>query len=144
LFSAGEANCNAREEATRIVPSIRVQRGSQKIKTMSRNIEKRLARLEKALFERSGGKCNCADPDAMFQPRWGVPHAHKAELDLTCPVHPVRRISKWLELVLVFVDKDGNRKERRMLIASPGLGEEYERRRLAQFEAALKGAYDKI
>lgn len=115
---------------------------------MSKNFEKRLDRVEKALAQRSAGKCNCADPNAMFCQRYGISllQAQREELDLTCPVHPVRRISKWL--IFVIVDKDGKRS-----LNSPTspeaeeysrLIEEYRRRRRAQFEAASEGAYDQI
>jgi hypothetical protein len=117
---------------------------------MSRSFEKRLERVEKALAQRSAGECNCADPDAMFIQRRGIDlrQAYREELDLTCPVHPVRRVSKWLVLNIVIVDKDGKRR-----LNSPTspeaeeysrLIEEYRRRRRAQFEAASEGAYDQI
>jgi hypothetical protein len=61
---------------------------------MSKNFEKRLERVEKALGQRSAAKCNCADPNATFRQRYGIPlvQAQREELDLTCPVHLVRRI----------------------------------------------------
>jgi hypothetical protein len=113
---------------------------------MSKNFEKRLERVEKALAQRSAGKCNCADPNAMFCQRYGIPlsQAQREELDLTCPVHPVRRISKWL--IFVGVDKDGKRLPPRTPEAEEYSRriEEYYRRRRAQFQAASEGAYDEI
>jgi hypothetical protein len=114
---------------------------------MSKNFEKRLERVEKALAQKSATKCNCSDSNAMFRHRRGIPlsQAQREELDLTCPVHPVRRISKWL--IFVGVDKDGKRLN---LPRTPEAEEysqrieEYYRRRRAQFEAASEGAYDEI
>jgi hypothetical protein len=75
----------------------------------------------------------------MFRQRYGIPlsQAQREELDLTCPVHPVRRISKWL--IFVGVDKDGirlNRPRTPEAEEHSRLIEEYGQRRRAQFVAA--------
>ena len=100
---------------------------------MASKFEKRLARMEKVLAQRSEEKklaeCNCADPKVIFRPRPGVDMAIqlREELDLTCPVHPVRRLN---ELIWgVIIGKEGR-------IPNPKMDpiiEEYRRRQVAQF-----------
>jgi hypothetical protein len=96
---------------------------------MAGNLEKRLAKIENALAERSQekdpAKCNCGDPKRTFMPRPGVDMAVQltAELELTCPVHRERRLYRllWAEVI----GSDGKR------IPNPKMDpitDEYERR----------------
>jgi len=74
---------------------------------MPRNFGKRLAKLEEALAkniqEKNLSKCNCGDPKRIFMPGPGVDMAVQltAELDLRCPVHQERRLSRllWAEII---------------------------------------------
>ena len=106
---------------------------------MPSNFEKRLAKIEEALArkakEEEFAKCKCRDPNVVLRPRLGVGIVSelRAELDLTCPVHPVRRLSRVLWFVRIGVD--GKR------IPDPKMDpilEEYDRRRGAQFKNSLE------
>ena len=108
-------------------------------KSMSRNFDKRLARLEKALVVRSEQEelaiCNCGDPTRIFRPRSGVDMAIqlREELDLSCPVHRERRLYRliWGKIV----GSDGKP------IPNPemdSLVEEYERRYGGQVEESIE------
>jgi hypothetical protein len=111
---------------------------------MLKNFDKRLARVEKALAQRSeqkdAAKCNCGDPKRIFMPRPGVDMAVqlREELDLSCPVHRKRRLNRLLWGKII--GSDGKR------IPNPNMDsivEEYERRYKSQVEDSVENHYER-
>jgi len=69
---------------------------------MAGKLENRLAKIEQVLAKRTREKvltnCNCRDPRKIVS---ATDDNLEAELNLTCPVHEVRRLGRILTFVIV-------------------------------------------